>query len=100
MTPMNNVDPNSAVVEVKQAITDLMNFEDKDKEDDVMYAANKLKSVLRTLHDNYQAWNPETIRDFVISKNDPLRYIDIQSDEFNHRVRTIQEDMIVKFSLH
>ena len=91
-------DSNNAFVQVRLAIKGLMNFDGEDNQDDVFYAANKLNSVLRIVHDNHQSWNDETIREFVLSKNDPLRYINVKSDEFNYMVRKIQQDMIVKFS--
>ncbi|MGY6277432.1 hypothetical protein [Methylomonas sp. MgM2] len=91
-------DSNNAFFEVKRAIKGLKEFEVQDQEDDVIYAANKLNSVLRAVHDNYRSWNNEFIREFVLSKNDPLRYIDVKSDQFNRMVRQIQEDMIFKFS--
>jgi len=50
-------DSNNAFAQIKYAIKDLMGFVDQDNEDDVHYTANKLNSVLRTLHDNYQALN-------------------------------------------
>lgn len=91
-------DTNNAVVEVKHAISGLMNFDGMDNQDDVMYTANKLNSVLRVIQDNYQSWNDEAIREFVYSKNDPLRHIDFKSETFSHRVREIQKEMISKFS--
>ncbi len=92
------IDSNNAYSQVRQAIQSLMNFNGEDDRDDVLYAANKLNSVLRTVHDNYQSWNDKAIREFVIIKNDPLRYINVKSDKLNQLVRKIQEDMIVQFS--
>lgn len=91
-------DSKNALTQVRQAIRGLMNFECEDNEDDVIYAANKLNSVLRMVHDNYQSWNAESIREFILSKNDPLRNIKVKSDKFNFMVRQIQQEMIVKFS--
>ena len=91
-------DSNNAFVQVRHEIKGLMNFDGADNQDDVIYTANKLTSVLRTVHDNYQSWNDEGIREFVLGKNDPLRNIDFKSDKFNHMVRKIQQEMIVNFS--
>ena len=98
MKQATEFDSNHAFAQVKLAIKGLMALEAEDDQDDVIYAANKLNSVLRTVHDNYRSWNDEDIREFVLTKNDPLRYINVKSDRFNHIVRKIQEDMIVKFS--
>ena len=91
-------DSNNAFVHVRHAIKGLMDFDGEDSQDDVIYTANKLNSVLRMVHDNHQSWSDEAIREFVLSKNDPLRNLDFKSDKFNHMVRKIQQDMIVKFS--
>lgn len=93
-------DSNNAFTQVRSAIAELMTFTFADREDDMLYAVNKLKSVLRSVHDNYQSWNRDTIREFVLSKNDPLRFVDLNSDQFNARVRNIQHDMITKFSIN
>lgn len=98
MAQTTEFDSNNAFVQVRLAIKGLRDFGTADNEDDVIYAANKLNSVLRMVHDNYQSWNNEVIREFVIIKNDPLRYINVKSDQFNHMVRKIQEDMIIQFS--
>lgn len=94
------IDSNNAFTQIRHAIKDLMGFADQENEDDVFYTANKLNSVLRMLHDNYQSWNVESIREFVLSKHDPLRHLNAnaKSDTFSHRVRTIQHEMIAKFS--
>lgn len=91
-------DSNNAFAQVRCAIKDLMGFADQENEDDVFYTANKLNSVLRMVHDNYQSWNVEAIREFVLNKHDPLRHLNAKSDKFSHRVRTIQHEMIVKFT--
>lgn len=91
-------DSNYAFTQVRHAIKDLLCFVDEDNEDDVIYTANKLNSVLRKVHDNYQSWNVETIREFVLTKHDPLRNLKAKSDKFNHLVRNIQHEMIVNFS--
>jgi hypothetical protein len=91
-------DSNTAFIQVKHAILDLINFNGEDFQDDVIYTANKLNSVLRMIQDNYQSWNDEAIREFVLSKHDPLRHINYKSDQFSHKVRQIQQEMIVKFS--
>jgi len=91
-------DSNNAFVQVRYAIKGLMAFDGEDNRDDVIYTANKLASVLRILHDNHQSWNDESIREFVLNKNDPLRNITSKSDEFNYMVRKIQQEMIVNFS--
>ena len=98
MEQTTQCDPNNAFVQVRHAIKDLVNFEGEDYQDDVIYTANKLNSVLRMVHDNYQSWNDEAIKEFVFCKNDPLRHINYKSDQFSHKVRQIQQDMIVKFS--
>lgn len=89
---------NNAFVQVRHSIKCLMDFDGDDNQDDVVYAVNKLNSVLRMVHDNYQSWSAESIKDFVLNKNDPLRHLNVKSDEFNYLVRNIQQDMIVKFS--
>lgn len=93
-------DLNDALAQIKLAIKSLKDFQAENDEDDVFYAANKLNAVLRTVHDNYRFWNGDAIREFVLSKNDPLRYISVKSDHFDRTVRNIQEEMIVKFSRH
>ncbi len=98
MKQATEFDSNNAFVQVRLAIKGLMAFECEDDEDDVIYAANKLNSVLRMVHDKYPSWNDDAIREFVLTKNDPLRFINVKSDKFSHLVRKIQEDMIVKFS--
>ncbi|TCV82611.1 hypothetical protein EDE11_11241 [Methylomonas methanica] len=92
------LDSNNALAQVKCAIKGLMHSEYEDNEDDVVYAANKLNSVLRMVHDNYQSWNDEAIREFVLSQHDPLRHLRVKSDKFHITVRNIQHDIIVKFS--
>lgn len=91
-------DSNNAFIQIKLAIKSLTDFKATTDQDDVFYAANKLNAVLRTLYDNYQAWSSDTVREFVLSKNDPLRYINVKSEQFDHMVRKIQEEMIFKFS--
>lgn len=91
-------DLNNAFVQVRQEIKGLMNFDGEDDQDDVIYAANKLNSVLRMVHDNYPSWSVEGIREFVLSKNDPLKNLNAKSDKLNHMVRKIQQDIIVHFS--
>ncbi|MGR8930240.1 MAG: hypothetical protein ACU836_06325 [Gammaproteobacteria bacterium] len=98
MSVIKKYDQNNTYMEVKQAIKGLRHFDNLDNEDDIIYAINKLNSVLRMVHDNCQSWTNEAIRDFVLKKNDPLRYICVNSDTFNDLVRKIQEDMIVKYS--
>ena len=98
MEQITPVDSNNAFVQVRQAIKGLMDVEHEDNEDDVIYTTNKLKSVLRMVHDNYQSWSSDAIREFVLSKHDPLRNIHVKSDKLNYMVRQIQQDMIVKFS--
>jgi hypothetical protein len=44
------------------------------------------------------SWNKNTIKEFVLSQHDPLRYIKVKSDKLDHMVRTRQEDMVVQFS--
>ena len=91
-------DPNMAYVQVRSEIKSLMSFNAADNQDDVIYTANKLNTVLRMVQDNYQCWSDEGIREFVLDRNDPLRNIDYQSDQFKHMVRMIQQDIIVHFS--
>lgn len=98
MGQTTQLDSNNAYVQVRHAIKGLMAFDGEDDQDDVIYTANKLASVLRTVHDNHQSWSDEAIREFVLSKHDPLRNFNVKSDQFNHMVRRIQQDMIVKFS--
>lgn len=93
-------DSNEVLAQIKLAIKGLKDFQAETDEDDVYYAANKLNSVLRAVHDNRHTWNGAAIREFVLSKNDPLRYINVKSDQFDRMVRKIQEEMIVKFSCH
>jgi hypothetical protein len=93
-------DSNDALAQIKLAIKSLKDLQAENDEDDVYYAANKLNSVLRAVHDNYHSWNADAIREFVLSKNDPLRFINVKSDQFDRMVRNIQEEMIVKFSCH
>ena len=92
------IDSNNAFYQVRHAIQGLIDFNGEDDRDDVLYAANKLNTVLRMLHDNYHSWSNEAIREFVVIKNDPLRYINVKSDQLNQIVRSIQEDMILRFS--
>ena len=91
-------DSNNAYSQVRQAIQGLIDFNVEDDRDDVLYAAYRLIAVLQTVHDNCQSWNDKAIREFVIIKNDPLKYINVKSDQLNNTVRNIQEDMIVQFS--
>ncbi|QPK63404.1 hypothetical protein IVG45_21825 [Methylomonas sp. LL1] len=91
-------DSNNSLLQIKCAIKDLRNFDGVDDEDDVIYAANRLNAVLRMIDDNHSSWNNDAIRDLVLSKHDPLKNITVKSDEFNHRVRKIQQDMIAQFS--
>jgi hypothetical protein len=91
-------DSNNAFVQVRNAIKGLMEFDGEDNQDDVIYTVNKLTSVLRKVQDNYQSWSDDALREFVLSKNDPLRHLDFKSDELNDKVREIQQDIIVKFS--
>lgn len=98
MQQATQFDSNNALVQCRQEIKGLLGFEGEDNQDDVIYTANKLSSVLRSVHDNYQSWNDEGIREFVLGKHDPLKNIDFKSAEFSHRVRKIQQDIIVKFS--
>lgn len=91
-------DANNAFVQVKREIKGLMEFDGADNQDDVIYTANKLSSVLRTVQDNYQSWSDGGLSEFVLDKHDPLRNIDFKSDKFNHMVRKIQQDIIVQFS--
>lgn len=98
MKQTTQIDSNIAYSQVRQQIQGLIEFNVEDDQDDVLYAANRLITVLRKLQDNYQSWSKDAIKEFVIIKNDPLRYINVKSDQFNQLVRTIQEDMIVQFS--
>jgi hypothetical protein len=98
MVKTTEFDANNAFVQVRQEIKSLMDFNVADNQDDVMYAANKLISVLRMVQDNYLSWSVECIREFVLDKNDPLRNIDFKSDQFSNSVRMIQQDIIVQFS--
>ncbi|MDD1623008.1 MAG: hypothetical protein LUQ11_16145 [Methylococcaceae bacterium] len=98
MEQTTKFDSNNAFVQVRNSIKGLMNFDGEDNQDDVIYTANRLNSVLRMVHDNYQSWNYEALREFVLSKNDPLKNINVKSDKFNHTVRKIQQDMIIQFS--
>jgi len=98
MQQTTQIDSTTAYSKVRSAIQGLIEFDGDDDRDDVLYAANKLNSVLRALHDNYLSWNKETIKEFVLSQHDPLRYIKIKSDELSYMVRSIQENMIVQFS--
>lgn len=98
MRQTSPLDSNNAVAQVKCAIKDLTHLDYDDNEDDVIYTANKLNSVLRMVHDNHQAWNDEAIREFVLSQHDPLKHIPVKSDKLHHMVRHIQHDIIVKFS--
>ncbi len=92
------IDSNNAYSQVRQSIQGLMDSNVEDDRDDVLYAAYRLIAVLQTVHDNCQSWNDKAIREFVIIKNNPLRYIKVKSDQFSHMVRSIQEDMIIQFS--
>lgn len=74
-----------------------MNFDGEDNQDDVIYTANKLASVLRTVSDKCYSWSNEAIWEFVFGKNDPLRNIDFKSDKFSYMVRKIQLDIVVQF---
>lgn len=98
MSQTRPLDSNNAIAQVKYAIKGLMNLDYEDDEDDVIYTANKLNSVLRIVHDNYETWNDETIREFVLRQHDPLRHISLKSDQLHHMVRDIQHDIIGKFS--
>lgn len=98
MEQSTQFDSNNAFAHVKHAIKSLMDFDGEDNKDDVIYTANKLAAVLRMVYDNYQSWSDEAIREFVLSKNDPLRHLDFKSEQLNHQVRMIQQDMIIKFS--
>lgn len=98
MKQKTQFDSKNAYFQVRQSIQGLIEYNFEDDRDDVLYAANRLIAVLQMVHDNCQSWNDKAIREFVIIKNDPLRYINIKSDQFNQLVRTIQEDMIVQFS--
>jgi len=98
MEQIMQTDSNNTFSQIRHAIQCLIEFNGEVDRDDVLYAANKLIAVLRKVHDNYQSWSNEAIWEFVIIKNDPLRYINVKSDQFNHMVRKIQEDMIVRFS--
>lgn len=98
MKQTTQIDSNNAYSQVRQAIQSLIDFNVEDDRDDVLYAANRLITVLRKVQDNYQSWNKDAIKEFVIIKNDPLRYINVRSDEFHRMVRKIQEDMVVQFS--
>jgi len=98
MQANQEIDSDNAFWQVRSAIKGLMNFQGEDDEDDVIYAANKLNFVLRVVHDNHRAWNDETIRDFVLIQNDPLKHLSVKSEKLNHIVRKIQQDMIVNFS--
>jgi hypothetical protein len=92
------IDADKAYVEVKTEIKGLLSFADEYDQDDVMYTVNKLATVLRTVLDNYQNWGGNAIREFVLGKHDPLKNIDVKSDKFAHRVRSIQQDIILQFS--
>jgi len=98
MQQTTQIDSTNAYSKVRYAIQGLIEFHSDDDRDDVLYAAYKLNSVLRTVHDNYLFWNKETIKEFVFSQNDPLRYIKVKSDKLDQMVRSIQENMIVQFS--
>jgi hypothetical protein len=98
MEQTTKFDSNNAFAQVRNSIKGLMNFDGEDNQDDVIYTANKLNSVLRMVHDNYQSWSDEALREFVLSKNDPLKNINAKSDKFNHIVREIQQNMIINFS--
>ena len=98
MQHKTQIAPANAYSKVRHAIQGLIEFEGEDDRDDVLYAANKLNSVLRRVQDDYLSWNKETLKEFVLNQHDPLRYIKVKSDKLNHIVRMIQEDMIVQFS--
>lgn len=98
MQQTTQIDSTNAYSKVRHAIQGLIEFDGEDDRDDILYAAYKLNSVLRTVHDNYLSWNKETIKEFVLSQHDPLRYIKVKSDKLNNMVRSIQENMIVQFS--
>jgi hypothetical protein len=102
MEQSTQFDANSAFVQVKHEIIGLRDFDGEDNQDDVIYIANKLNTVLRAVLDNYQAWSDAAIREFVLSQNDPLRNLDFMSDELNNMVRKIQHDIIttVKLAIH
>lgn len=100
MEQIKEFDPNEALAQIKLAIKSLKDFQAETDEDDVYYATNKLNSVLREVHDNHRFWDSASIREFVLSKNDPLKYIKVKSDQFDRMVREIQETMIIKFSCH
>lgn len=98
MIQSKEFDSNMAFLLVKREIKDLMEFDGEDKQDDVMYAVNKLTAVLRIVYENYQFWSSEVLREFVLSQNDPLRNLDFKSDKLNNTVRKIQQDIIIQFS--
>ncbi len=98
MLQTKQLDSTNAYSKVRQAIQVLIDYNFEDDRDDVLYAAYRLIAVLQTVHDNCLSWNDKAIREFVIIKNDPLRYINVKSDQFNQLVRSIQEDMITQFS--
>lgn len=100
MQQTTQIDSTNAYSKVRQEIQGLMDSNVGDDRDDVLYAAYRLIAVLQTVHDNCQSWNNKAIREFVIIKNDPLRYINVKSNQFSHMVRKIQENMIVQFSYH
>ena len=64
----------------------------------VIDVVNKLTTVSRMVYENFQSWNDEGIRDFVLSQHDPLKNIDFKSETFSDRVRRIQEQIILEFS--
>ena len=92
-------DANNAFTQVRQQIQGLMSFNAEDYQDDVVYTVNRLVTVLRMVQDNYQTWSAEWIREFVMSKHDPLKNIDYKSDTFMDKVRNIQQEIIGQFSL-
>ena len=98
MTQASQFDSNFAFAQVRNEIKELMSFDSGNYQDDVIYVVNKLTAVSRIVFENFQSWNDEGIRDFVLSKHDPLKNIDFKSDTFSDRVRRIQEQIIIEFS--
>jgi hypothetical protein len=99
MEQTTQFDANDAFAQVRQQIQGLMSFNAEDYQDDVTYTVNRLVTVLRMVQDNYQSWSEEWIREYVLSKHDPLRNIDYKSETFLDKVRKIQQEIIGQFSL-
>ena len=70
--------------------------EEDGNSESVLYTIKTLNEILEMLPN--QDWDAETIRDHVLSDNDPLDRIDGVSDSFRENVREVQHGIINYFS--